>query len=213
MPTIRFERLADEKKEAICEAIRQEFIRVPYHLISINQIIKNANISRGSFYTYFVDKDDAVAYVLNESVLTMNKLYLEALEQSQGDFVKMLRLVFEAFVEKSHSDDGQMRMMKTLFFQQNNGEKTVGVIGRKQMESIARSMQKEEFLQKVNWNCLKRQDETEIRVVTGMGIHILYNAFLQYDRHPEQIDAIRMQLEMQLDILRFGIYKTERTDI
>jgi TetR/AcrR family transcriptional regulator len=33
---------------------------------SINQIIKAAGISRGSFYQYFVDKEDLYLYMLTE---------------------------------------------------------------------------------------------------------------------------------------------------
>mgnify|MGYP000403050715 CR=1 FL=1 len=56
MPTQRFLKLKEEKKQAILEAAVHEFSRVPYSSASINQIIKEADISRGSFYTYFEDK-------------------------------------------------------------------------------------------------------------------------------------------------------------
>ena len=52
MPTERFWRLPEAKRQMIREAALQEFARVPYEKVSINQIIHNADISRGSFYTY-----------------------------------------------------------------------------------------------------------------------------------------------------------------
>ena len=57
-------KLKEEKKQAILEAAVHEFSRVPYSSASINQIIKEADISRGSFYTYFEDKDDLMRYML-----------------------------------------------------------------------------------------------------------------------------------------------------
>ena len=42
--------------------------RVPYEKVSINQIIHNADISRGSFYTYFVDKKDLLEYILSDVI-------------------------------------------------------------------------------------------------------------------------------------------------
>ena len=57
MPSTRFENLAEEKKEKIIEAAIEEFIEKGYERASINSIIKMADISRGSFYTYFEDKD------------------------------------------------------------------------------------------------------------------------------------------------------------
>ena len=53
MPTQRFFNLKEEKRRAIVRAAVHEFSRVPYSVASINQIIKEADISRGSFYTYF----------------------------------------------------------------------------------------------------------------------------------------------------------------
>ena len=51
MPTERFYRLPEAKKQVIRQAAIKEFVRVPFEKASINQIIQNADISRGSFYT------------------------------------------------------------------------------------------------------------------------------------------------------------------
>ena len=67
MPTERFYRLPEEKRRTIRNAAFHEFARVSVEKVSINQIIKEAEISRGSFYTYFEDKWDVLAYVFEES--------------------------------------------------------------------------------------------------------------------------------------------------
>ena len=66
MPTERFYRLSDEKKMAIRDAAMQEFTRVPFEKASINQIIQNAEISRGSFYTYFEGKRDVLSFIFQD---------------------------------------------------------------------------------------------------------------------------------------------------
>ena len=53
-----FERLSDEKKERILSAARAEFVRTPYEKTSINRILEEAEIPKGSFYQYFDDKSD-----------------------------------------------------------------------------------------------------------------------------------------------------------
>lgn len=53
-----FERLPEEKKDRILKAARAEFIRNPYEKTSINRILKEAEIPKGSFYQYFDDKAD-----------------------------------------------------------------------------------------------------------------------------------------------------------
>jgi len=67
MPTERFFHLSEDKRKRILKAARKEFIRVPFEEVSINQIIKNAEISRGSFYTYFEDKNDLLRYVFQDT--------------------------------------------------------------------------------------------------------------------------------------------------
>ena len=53
-----FERLPEEKKNRILQASRAEFIRYPYGKTSINRILAEAEIPKGSFYQYFDDKAD-----------------------------------------------------------------------------------------------------------------------------------------------------------
>ena len=50
MPSERFLHLPEEKKMRIIKAALKEFARVSYDEISINRIIQDAGIPRGSFY-------------------------------------------------------------------------------------------------------------------------------------------------------------------
>ena len=45
-----FERLPEEKKDRILQSARAEFIRYPYEKTSINRILAEAEIPKGSFY-------------------------------------------------------------------------------------------------------------------------------------------------------------------
>ena len=56
MPSNTFFRLPEEKRQRLLDAAWEEFSRVSFADASINQIIRAANISRGSFYQYFTDK-------------------------------------------------------------------------------------------------------------------------------------------------------------
>lgn len=67
MPSKTFENLSEEKKNRIIEASVKEFSMVPFEKTSINKIIKDAGISRGSFYMYFKDKYDLTAYLFKVS--------------------------------------------------------------------------------------------------------------------------------------------------
>ncbi len=70
MPTKRFENLDIERRERILEAARIEFVKNGYEGASLNIIISEAGISKGSLYYYFEDKLDlyltVLSHVMNE---------------------------------------------------------------------------------------------------------------------------------------------------
>lgn len=66
MPTSTFMNLPEEKKEKIIQAAVNEFSSVHFDKASINQIVKEAGISRGSFYMYFEDIYDLALYIMNQ---------------------------------------------------------------------------------------------------------------------------------------------------
>ena len=103
MPTQRFLKLKEEKKQAILEAAVHEFSRVPYSSASINQIIKEADISRGSFYTYFEDKDDLMRYMLRGFRDNCQERIFRTLKEQGGNpFGTALMLSDLSVVDQNH---------------------------------------------------------------------------------------------------------------
>ena len=95
MPTQRFFKLKEEKRRLILEAAAHEFSRVPYSAASINQIIKEADISRGSFYTYFEDKDDLMRYMLRGMREHFRERVMLLLKEMGSPFAVCLQMVRE----------------------------------------------------------------------------------------------------------------------
>ncbi len=55
-----------EKKEELFQAALKEFTEKSYNQASLNTIIKNAGMSKGSFYYYFKNKMHLYKFVINE---------------------------------------------------------------------------------------------------------------------------------------------------
>lgn len=53
MPKETFLKLPEEKKHKIIKAAKKEFERVPFEQTSIKNIVEDAEIARGSFYSIF----------------------------------------------------------------------------------------------------------------------------------------------------------------
>lgn len=71
-----FYNLPKEKKMRIFTSAVREFSNYPYAKTSINRVIQEANIPKGSFYQYFDHKDDLYIYCIT-------KIYQQILEIRQ----------------------------------------------------------------------------------------------------------------------------------
>ena len=90
MPSSTFLNLPAEKQEKLLEAATREFSHRPFNEASINQIIKEAGIPRGSFYMYFQDKEDLFRYLLKGYVDQLFMLLEEFLLRNGGDIFQAL---------------------------------------------------------------------------------------------------------------------------
>ena len=101
MSTETFLRLPEEKRNRFLEAAWEEFTTVPVDKVSVNKIILRANISRGSFYQYFSDKQDLMAYLLNQVRNEVVAALRQLSEESGGDFFAMCLRAFDQFSDQS----------------------------------------------------------------------------------------------------------------
>ena len=85
MPTQRFIHLSEDKQKRIIEASINEFARVPFEKVSINRIIQDAGISRGSFYQYFEDKRDLQEFMLEDFKKQLGGEVKDYLDEKRGD--------------------------------------------------------------------------------------------------------------------------------
>jgi AcrR family transcriptional regulator len=64
MPKQTFHNLPEDKRALIVEAAMKEFSKHPYEYASINAVVRETGISRGSFYQYFEGKPDLFTHVI-----------------------------------------------------------------------------------------------------------------------------------------------------
>lgn len=92
-----FLNLEDEEQERILEAAIQEFSEKNYDSASINRIIRQAGISKGSMYHYFKNKEDLYLYMIDK-VMEKKAAYLTSAfkstdqDPSSLDFFHLLAL-------------------------------------------------------------------------------------------------------------------------
>ncbi|MGY3742269.1 TetR/AcrR family transcriptional regulator [Leuconostoc inhae] len=73
MPTKTFLNLSAEKQHKLYDAMYNEFSTYTLADSKISNIVALAHISRGSFYTYFDDIEDAYRWVLNDVIADIHQ--------------------------------------------------------------------------------------------------------------------------------------------
>jgi AcrR family transcriptional regulator len=98
MPTNTYYNLSKDKKERIFNAGVLEF---SYHELfdaSVNTIVRIANISKGSFYQYFEDKNDFYWFIILEIIFGQLTTYEEMLQENEGDFLLTEEQLFDGLL-------------------------------------------------------------------------------------------------------------------
>ncbi len=124
MPTKTFFNLPKEKQEKIIDASIHEFSSVSFKKASINHIIKQAEISRGSFYMYFEDIQDLTIYI-------MRKIKQEILDEIRKRIDKLpiklqeFMIIYHDIVFDYYNDSTYRNLFKNVmaYFQERPDKK------------------------------------------------------------------------------------------
>lgn len=121
MPKNTFYNLSDEKKSRIFDAAMEEFSIRTFSQASLNQIIKNAGIPKGSFYQYFNNKEDLYLYVIE----VVSKEKTEILSCIKGmdpdaDVFEVIKRRTEEFLERGRVKPGYVEA--AMLMEMDNSE-------------------------------------------------------------------------------------------
>jgi len=119
MPKKAFFNLKEEKQEVIFTVAFEEFSKHQYMDASINKIVQNSGISRGSFYLYFEDKLDVYLFTTGKVMEKQSQLFLsKMLNKERSDVFKIFR---ELFLFNIHllSDPMYSQYFKNLYLGMN----------------------------------------------------------------------------------------------
>lgn len=95
MPKDTFYNLPKGKQDSIIEAIQQTFLDKPMTKISISDVVRHADIPRGSFYQYFDDLEDMFSFLIDHSLKAFEVEVLNRVKDTPIDFFDYLSLALE----------------------------------------------------------------------------------------------------------------------
>ena len=206
MPTLTFLNLPKEKQDTIIEASIKEFKRVLLKDASINKIIKDANIPRGSFYNYFEDINDLYIYSISKYKQRFVKIFNEALKQKNGDLVETTKTIYDKIIIDCTKNEHK-QLMKNIFLNINYN---ITIKNRIECDMLNDRFKVLELLEKIDKTKLNIKEDEElldiIDIIISIAMHGLIEVFLN-NKNPEEI---RNKISNQLEILKRGIYKEDK---
>lgn len=204
MPSERFYRLSEEKRKTICEAAIREFARVTMDKVSINQIIKNADISRGSFYTYFEDKWDIVSYIFEDIQEKLIILVKDRARKTGGDIFAVMDCIMQEMLQFCCSRPN-FDFLKIIMLHMNSDDMFGGRLSKKKNEEYAKTGEQVE-----RW-LYEHADQAKTHFTKFEDFHCLFTLGMAsvamaireiYDGVP--LEDARRNYSQRMEILKYG---------
>lgn len=95
MPSLKFKNLKHKKRINIIESIGNVLSKESVENVSIVEIAEEAEISRGTFYNYFEDKNDAVRTYVEHWLERFMDYFKEELKNNENDFLLTQRKAYQ----------------------------------------------------------------------------------------------------------------------
>ena len=119
MPKNTFFNLEYSKRKKILESAINEFSDKAYEQVNLSVIIKNADITRGSFYQYFTDKKDLYLYIID--IIKEKKMeYLsDAFNRSDFPFLDLVLSLYKLGIIFAIDHPKYVKIFDKLLHNQN----------------------------------------------------------------------------------------------
>lgn len=102
-----FLNLPEKKKSIIISSAKKEFSRAPLKDALVSNIVKEADIPRGSFYQYFEDLEDCFYYIVGEYSTNIKKRLLDNLVKNKGDIVISYQQLYIYILDMIYNEENK----------------------------------------------------------------------------------------------------------
>lgn len=206
MPSKTFLNLPKEKQQNLLEAAKKEFGRTSFAMSSINRIINQAKIPRGSFYMYFKDKEDLYYYMIEEYRNKLFSLFLTNLEISKGDFIKGIENLYLEVIDYCSNNDTDFFRNILLNIRYATDKKIITPPSEEEKKAL-----NTKILEKIDWK-LYKVDKQELLEAIGLIMMITTASLVYIFMNKDNIEEEKRVYQRRLKMLKFGIYNRKETE-
>ena len=204
MPKETFFNLPEVKREKILTSAKREFARAGIKDSSIQKIIEEAKIPRGSFYQYFESKEDLLSYLLKEHAEKMNKNLETTIKRTKGDvfavFISIYNYMVSECIEKT----------ETNFF-----KKVIEELRTGQDDVFSSNLQKhkpntlEDYYEKINKDNLRVNSMEDFKVLIKLLNAVTKKAIVETFKYESRTKA-KGDFLKQIEYIKYGVSKGEQ---
>lgn len=206
MPTSTFYNLPEEKKEKLMGAIKNEFTRVSYSDVSINKIIQAADISRGSFYQYFEDKDDMLSYIMLGYQKAVFDVAKNSLIESKGDLFQMFLAIYH-FAIDFVMEESTNSFLKNVFA---DTRINTGLFTKRSKEEVLNHLT-EQFMPYANLKILDLQEKEDLSNIVELLAATTRDAIAETFIDFDEIERSKADYYVKMKLLKRGLSKTKES--
>ncbi len=206
MPTKTFFNLPSDKQRKLLDAGIREFSRVSFDEASINQIIQDAKISRGSFYMYFQDKEDFYFYLLQQYQLEMYDRLIHYIDLCQGEFIAAWVKLYDHLFD-SCFDGNKGKLLKNVFL--NMRFSTSRKLMLKPPKDIIRNLSND-LLSHIDKSLYRYQEDEELLDIFSFVMLTSMSCIVYTLMNPEDRSCEKENYDRRIEIIRSGVIRRNK---
>ena len=205
MPSEAFYKLDESNKKKILEAIKREFECNGFEKASVNKIIENAGISKGSFWFYFENKEEAINFIIESYIEIEKEKALELIKEKNGDIFETYIGLYD-FIKEQKIEEYKRELLPSIFKDLIiNKEKIFKKFSP--MPLLDALMRNDDFNKNINMNRFKRPTKQEIISVIKILNYIMRtNIIDQITGNIEEKESKENFLR-EIEIVKKGVLK------
>lgn len=201
-----FQNLKEDKKDRIIDAALAEFAARPFNEASITNIVKNADISRGSFYQYFGNKENIYKYLVSYLYTKHREDLIHILIENDGELYPSLLEFYDKYIDDLFNSK-YFAFYKNTFRHVNHyliGDEGVLSV---QNQSTNREEQRKQFMTIVKMDDLKANSSQEVLEYIYFLVNTIHHMVLDGFVNNLPINEIKDRSTRAVDWLYYGIKK------
>ncbi len=203
IPKNDIKKLSIEKQIELKNAAIKEFSSVPLIKASINKIIQDINMPRGTFYLYFDNIEQLYIYVVKDYFEDVISLFINLLKENEGNIFNTFPKLLDKVYTLGYTEENK-NFFKNFFINAN------GKLSNNLMDTNKEKEKKllfEEIKNNIDISNLNIDSEEDMHDIFSILIFMTVNTLVQLFVKEIDYEFIKKRYENKIRLIKKGIEK------